>query len=173
MRVRKFFVFAGALAVVAGVSGCGSDGSEDNGLPIAGDMAGIEKFANKYTTCSGLEMDSESGYMSSEAEDPSWAIKERAVCDDGRSDSITLLSIDNMKKFQSANKRDAAKGEGGKFLIGQDFALIPSNEQTAMELKESGTLLFTCDSDFKVPSGYVKKNALVDGCLLTDYMPTD
>ncbi|MER7518122.1 hypothetical protein [Streptomyces sp. NPDC126499] len=169
---RTAAVLGAALTALVAVTGCGSTWGEDVGLPSAPDMAAIEKLVAAHTMCSDLRPGtSGSGALAAEAKDPAWAVKERAVCGDDARDTLTLLSLSDMEKFQEANKAAAAKGQGGRFLIGQDFALVAADEATAKALLKSEVLLFTCEKGFKVPDGYRNEKLLVDGCALTDYLP--
>ncbi|MEU9467753.1 hypothetical protein AB0D78_14030 [Streptomyces avermitilis] len=178
-----------ALAALTALTGCGSDGdgtsgagpdkggSQQAGLPEASDMASIAYYLNKYASCLDLttgeeydasaEVEKNPAWGEDEAEDPSWGIKERAVCTDKYSDAITLLTVPDMKKFQTAAKKDGH----ADFLIGQDFAIVPVDRRTIEELKASDLRYLTCDPDTRFPSGYEKKAGLVDGCVLSDYFP--
>ncbi|MET9434616.1 hypothetical protein [Streptomyces sp. NPDC006551] len=171
MRLKRIAVLGAALTALVTVSGCSSSWGEDAGLPKAGDLAGIERIVSKHTMCSDLRAASGDGSMNEEAKNPSWGIGQRAVCGDDRDDTLTLLTVTDMEKFQEANRKAAAQGGGGRFFVGQDFAIVPGNDRVAEKLKASGTLLFTCEKDFKIPQGYRQEELLVDGCALTDYLP--
>ncbi|MFF7180638.1 hypothetical protein [Streptomyces sp. NPDC008121] len=171
MRLKRTAVLGAALTALVTVTGCSSSWGEDAGLAKAGDLAGVERIVSEHTLCSDLRAASGDGSMNEEAKDPAWGIGQRAVCGDDREDTLTLLTVTDMEKFQKANRDAAAKGGGGRFLIGQDFALVPGDERVAQKLKDSGTLLFTCEKDFKIPDGYRQEELLVDGCALTDYLP--
>ncbi|MFI8516562.1 hypothetical protein ACIGEZ_01830 [Streptomyces sp. NPDC085481] len=172
MRLKRTAAVLGtALTALVTLTGCSSAWGEDAGLPAAGDMAAIEKLVGEHTMCSDLRTGSGGGAMSAEAKDPAWAISQRGVCGDDSKDTVTLLSVSDMEKFQEANKDAAARGKGVRVLLGQNFALVPGDEQTAKALLKSEMLLFTCEKDFKVPDGYRNEKLLVDGCALTDYLP--
>ncbi|XIE78231.1 hypothetical protein AB6O49_08730 [Streptomyces sp. SBR177] len=168
---RTAAVLGSALVSLAALSGCAGDTwGEEAGLPAAGDLAAVEKLVSAHTMCSDLRRSSE-GPLAEQAADPAWAVRERAVCGDDSKDTVTLLSIADMKKFQQANKTAAAQGRGVRVLLGQDFALSPADEATARALLKADVLLFTCEKDFTVPDGYRKEKLLVEGCALTDYLP--
>ncbi|MEU8622087.1 hypothetical protein [Streptomyces sp. NPDC048623] len=175
MRLKRTAPVLGAtlasLASLVALTGCSGDGwGEDAGLPAAGDLAALEKLVSAHTTCSDLRRSS-GGPLSEQAADPAWAVKERAVCGDDSRDTVTLLTVSDMEKFQQANKAAAAHGKGVRVLLGQNFALSTADTPTARALLKADVLLFTCDKDFKVPDGYRNEKLLVDGCALTDYLP--
>ncbi|MFD5450431.1 hypothetical protein [Streptomyces sp. NPDC127100] len=145
-------------------------------LPQAADMASIEYYLNKYTECLDLtagEDYSRSGggtaWGEEEAADASWGITQRAVCQDGDNRPIALLSVPDMTKFQTA----ALKDGHAVFYVGQDFAVVPVGDDTIRELEPSDLAFLTCDPDFSVPSGYRTWPGAVEGCVLTDYVPSD
>ncbi|MFF3847086.1 hypothetical protein [Streptomyces sp. NPDC002328] len=196
MRTKRAFATAATLVALTTAVGCGSeddggtagDGKSTAGggnstsssgqgatstLPEAADMASIAYYLNKYTACldltTGDKYDAghdsqDSAWGSDEAEDPSWGIKERGVCSDQGGRPVALLSVADMKTFQTAVKKD-----GSKFLVGQDFAVVPVGDRTIQELQKSELRFLTCDPDFSAPSGFTKEAAAVDGCVLSDY----
>ncbi|MER5586410.1 hypothetical protein ABT090_32865 [Streptomyces asoensis] len=167
----------------------GSDGSADggsvtgggdssgqstaDGLPRASDAASVAEYLNRYTPCQDVAtgddydaQDDGEAWGTDEAEDPAWGIEERAVCTDGSGGPIALLIAPDMKKFQTA-----AKSSGDKFLIGEDFAVVPVGDEAIRSLQPSGLRFLTCEADLAVPSGFEKEPALVGGCVLTNYVP--
>ncbi|WP_408051821.1 hypothetical protein [Streptomyces sp. HO565] len=162
-------------------SGAGAGSAEGQpaagDLPQAADMASIEYYLDKYTECLDLTTGedyspSDSGggtaWGEEEAADPSRGITQRAVCQDGDSRPIALLSVPDMKKFRTA----ALKDGHAAFYVGQDFAVVPVGDDTIRELEPSDLAFLTCDPDFTVPSGYGTKPGAVEGCVLTDYVPS-
>ncbi|WP_200307833.1 hypothetical protein [Streptomyces adelaidensis] len=156
-----------ALAALLLLTGCGEDDPmTDLGLPSASDMASLAHLINEHAACLDLEADpSEVDYMREEARDPAWGIKERAHCVDDHNDSITLLLINDMQKFQE----QSAKGED-EWDIGQNFAIAAENGETIHRLAASKMMTLSCDPDLTVPSGYKKIDGLADGCVMTDYL---
>ncbi|MEV7791098.1 hypothetical protein AB0O68_03860 [Streptomyces sp. NPDC087512] len=160
-------------------AGGGSEGGQAaaDDLPQAADMASVEYYLNKYTECLDLtpgEDYSPSGpdgtaWGEEEAADPSWGITQRAVCLDGHDRPIALLTVPDMKTFQTA----ALKDGHAAFLVGRDFAVVPVGDDTIRELEPSGLAFLTCDPDFAVPSGHETRPGAVEGCVLTDYVPSD
>lgn len=194
MRIKRALAAAATLVALTGAAGCGSEddggpGSADSGtsdgdgsgrsagssLPKASDMASIASYLNKYTSCEDLatgeeydadRADEAAAWGTDEAADPSWAIAERGVCTDGSGRPIALLTVSDMEKFQTAAKKD-----GSEFLVGEDFAVVPVGDETGRSLQRSDLRFLTCDADFSAPSGFEKKPGLVNGCVLTDYIP--
>ncbi|MEV7887507.1 hypothetical protein ACWD3I_25985 [Streptomyces sp. NPDC002817] len=143
-------------------------------LPAASGMASIVSFVNQHTACldlvPGREYDASGrspAWGGEEAQDPSWGIAERAVCEDRFADAVALLTVPDMKTFQAAVKENGHTA----FLVGQDFAVAPVNGRTARDLAGAGLKFLTCVPDFSVPSGYNTDRALVDGCVLSNYVP--
>ncbi|MFE7933818.1 hypothetical protein ACFU6S_34900 [Streptomyces sp. NPDC057456] len=198
---RSLATGAAALALLTALSGCGSDsdsgsgaktgadsvfGSDGSGssgdgteqttaggLPTASDTASIASYLDEYTPCqdvaTGDEYDSGSdgdAWGTDESEDPAWGIEERAVCTDGSGQPIALLTVPDMQKFQTA-----AKSSGDEFLVGEDFAVVPVGDEAIRGLQQSDLRFLSCDADLVVPSGFEKEPTLVDGCVLTNYVP--
>ncbi|MFD5556226.1 hypothetical protein ACFWIA_20590 [Streptomyces sp. NPDC127068] len=176
MRIKRTLALGAALVSLAAVGACGSDeGASDNDLPSASDMASVEEYLTTFVTCENLTTGDEyddsgrsTAWGEEEAADASWAIGERAVCLDGNDAPIALLTIKDMKKFQTAADRDG----NASFLVGQDFAVVPVSPGTVEGLKASRLKYLTCDPDFTAPSGSEKEQGLVSGCFLTDHFPT-
>lgn len=167
---------AGTSTAGGSAGSAGSAGSGDSKLPEAADMASVAAYLNNYTSCQNMQTGdrydsnhegSNDSWGVEEASDPSWGIKERAVCTDASGHPIALLTVPDMKKFQTAAKRDDVE-----FLVGQDFAVVPVGDEAVRDLTKSELMFLTCDRDFTAPSGYTKEPALVDGCVLSDYVPS-
>lgn len=94
-----------------------------------------------------------------------WGIKERAVCWDAKRMGVTLMSVDDMKSFQTQARRQSADW----YLLGEDFA-VTGGPATTADLRGSGLLALVCDPETQIPSGYTKEKGLVDGCTLTDFI---
>ncbi|WP_327184220.1 hypothetical protein [Streptomyces sp. NBC_01334] len=196
---RSLATGAATLALLATLSGCGSDsesGSEAStgadsvfgsdagsgggsgqtttgGLPQASDTESIASYLNRYTPCQSVATGDEydgghdgDAWGTDESEDPAWGIEERAVCTDGSDRPIALLTVSDMKEFQTA-----ARASGDEFLVGEDFAVVPVGDEAIRSLRQSDLRFLTCDADLAVPSGFEKEPALVDGCVLTNYVP--
>ncbi|WP_405967584.1 hypothetical protein OG613_24550 [Streptomyces sp. NBC_00015] len=156
----------------AGADG-GSGQTTTGGLPQAPDTESVASYLNRYTPCQGVVTGDEydgghdgDAWGTDESEDPAWGIEERAVCTDGSDRPIALLTVSGMKEFQAA-----AKASGDEFLVGEDFAVVPVGDEAIRSLQRSDLRFLTCDADRAVPSGFEKEPALVDGCVLTNYVP--
>ncbi|MFE7761843.1 hypothetical protein [Streptomyces sp. NPDC057438] len=203
MRIKRALTVGALLLMSTSVAACGGDdeaekpsgkasaeagkGSEEStgekqpdDLPSASDMASIEYFLNQHAACLDLQTGKEydastqadryaAWLEEDQSTDPVWAIKDRAVCMDQYDHPNTLLLISDMKQFQTTMKE---KGYSG-ILIGKDFAVYPQDDQTATALRTSGLKYLACDPEFEVPSGYEKKPAQADGCVVTTYIPAD
>ncbi|MFI7242201.1 hypothetical protein [Streptomyces qinglanensis] len=165
----------GGGGALAGSDGDGTAG-QPGALPRAGNTASIAAYLNSYVSCGsatpGPQYDASeapAAWGREEAADESWAIAQRGVCRDGNGRPIALLAVDDMKKFQTAARRDG----GGGFLVGQDFAVVPVGDSTIRRLEPSPLMFLNCEPDFTVPDGYTKQPGRVDGCVVTDYLPAD
>ncbi|MGE7390860.1 hypothetical protein ACQKM2_35835 [Streptomyces sp. NPDC004126] len=183
MRMPRTLTASAALIALASLTGCGSEeaetGSGGKTLPKAKDVAAMERFVNQYTECSDLETNApEERHGGTAFENvPKGAgagVKEQVYCD-AEKGHMALVSISDMKKFQQALKANAEAGKEGDAiaLVGADFAVIPNEGGGLRQLKSSGLLVASCDPTFnsKIPSGYMKRDAKVKGCILTDYLP--
>ncbi|MFD5137849.1 hypothetical protein ACFWMX_16635 [Streptomyces sp. NPDC058378] len=192
MRLRCMVAAGAAVLALAAVSGCGGSG-EGGGVPADGDgqsagsggrlmdteqdgrlsfptMADIETFVGQRTTCTDLHMEDKD---SEHEDDPEavgvgklWGIKERGVCWGDDRNGVTLMSVDDMKSFQTQAKKHE---QDGWYLLGEDF-VVTGGSTTRADLKGSGILAFVCDPEDPIPSGYKQEKALVDGCTLTDFI---
>ncbi|MEU6088427.1 hypothetical protein ABZ865_16670 [Streptomyces sp. NPDC047085] len=112
-----------------------------------------------------------------------WSVKEGAACGRDTSDAggwVIYLTKD-MKAFQQAYRDDVREstrdGEWddverrGIFFVGADFAVNPTTPTEENPLLQTDLLVLNCYPDLKVPSGYTVRPALVDGCVLTNYVP--
>ncbi|MEV0976158.1 hypothetical protein [Streptomyces sp. NPDC049915] len=162
----------------AGPAGAGGEGATEQGfggdLSEASDMDTLSRYIDVFTSCKdvvpGAEYDAGHGaedtaWGTQEAADPSWGIKERAVCKDFRH-PIALLLVSDMRKFQTA-----AKKNNDLSAIGRNYAVVPVGDDQIEALSPSGLAFLTCDPDFSPPSGHRTEKALVDGCVLSGYFP--
>ncbi|MET9464377.1 hypothetical protein ABZY44_06035 [Streptomyces sp. NPDC006544] len=161
-----------------GVSGnAPKDGTPFQQLPKAGTMAAAARFVNGYTRCASLSTeptDDESPDPDDKKYDAKWSVTEHGYCGHG----TRIFLYKDAKVFQAAYKADLDQklkespttGLKGGFLIGQDFAVVADSKSAIAALsKPGGLLILNCHPQFTAPSGYVKADALVKGCVLTDY----
>ncbi|MFJ2899450.1 hypothetical protein ACIO87_31805 [Streptomyces sp. NPDC087218] len=161
------------MLATAGCSGSSEEGSKpganaaeedkpSSDLPSAGTMAEIETFVSARATCLNLSVrpnDPDQEWVGEE-----WGIKERGVCGDENQAGTNLLVVNDMKAFQTQ-----AKKQRRAYFIGKDFAVYAQGSTTKEALQDSGLLFLVCKDREKIPSGYKKEPALVNGCVLTDY----
>lgn len=100
------------------------DGGTDGHRPQAATMADIETFVSQRTTCTDLHMEDKD---SEHEDDPEavgvgklWGIKERGVCWGDDRNGVTLMSVDDMKSFQTQAKKHE---QDGWYLLGEDFVV--------------------------------------------------
>ncbi|MFE3151891.1 hypothetical protein ACFXJ6_35455 [Streptomyces sp. NPDC059218] len=72
--------------------------------------------------------------------------------------------MNDMKTFQAR-----AKKQRRAYFIGQNFAVYAGSPTLLTAFQDSGLLYLLCKDREKIPSGFKKEPALVDGCVLTDY----
>lgn len=144
--------------------------TETEGRPSAATTAEIETFVSGRTTCTDLHMQArdydDEDNPEAEAAGELWGISERAICYDETRNGVTLMSVNDMKSFQTQAKKRASDGY---YLLGEDFA-VTGGPTTRANLRQSGLLALVCDPEVQIPSGYTKEKALVDGCTLTDFI---
>ncbi|MFB7836228.1 hypothetical protein [Streptomyces sp. NPDC056056] len=180
MRLSRTLSATVAAAALTALTACGSnDDTGGQGLPKAKDVAAMERFVSQYTVCKELraENPSEQGNRSDFEDLPKGTgagVKERAYCEADRGQPIALVAVSDMKKFVQALKANEQAGKDSTgALVGADFAVIPTDDTTTRALKAAGLLVASCDPTFnaRIPSGYTKREGLVDGCVMTDFIP--
>lgn len=176
-------------------SGQQGNGGTTEGLPHAGSLRGVETFLGKtQLPCYDMSSDpaddrlpadgfvdtvSENASAAAKKEAAAWSIKEEGVCGEDWTNSYLVYMPSDMRAFQQRYKEyvlgnDRSGGSSsltsGRFLIGEDFAVDPAGKIRDSGLLATGLLLLNCDPGLKVPSGHTERPALVDGCVLTDYV---
>ncbi|MFF4849454.1 hypothetical protein [Streptomyces sp. NPDC001194] len=175
----------GALGNQAPAKNGGADGSSGSdgdgkagapGLPKAGTMAKAAQIVNAYGACNDISTDPKDDdfFPGDETYDSKWGVTERGACGKG----TRIFMSKDLKTFQATykaeldadRKESPNKGHRGKFLLGQDFAVLPDQKSVIRNaIKPGGLLILNCHPDFNPPTGYRKDPALVKGCVLTDY----
>ena len=139
MRLRSMVAAGVAVLALTAVSGCGDDGggdeggaadgwgygqsagsggggrlmdTETEGRPSAATTAEIETFVSGRTTCTDLHMQARDydDEDNPEAAGELWGISERAICYDETRNGVTLMSVNDMKSFQTQAKKRASDG---------------------------------------------------------------
>ncbi|MET8010972.1 hypothetical protein ABZU86_00115 [Streptomyces sp. NPDC005271] len=193
--MKRTLTLGATLVALASAGACGSDDagkggkdgvgqSKKDALPHADSLRDIQDFLGTYVDCSALSTDKNDDrlngtYLDWLSDDPSeaekraaaaWGIKEEGVCGEKWTNSYVVYLPKNMKQFQrnyKTHNADSADGTG-KFYVGDNFAVDFSGGGSG-GLERTGLLNLNCDPSFAPPSGYKKKQALVDGCVLTDF----
>ncbi|MGV4986298.1 hypothetical protein ACVB8X_09040 [Streptomyces sp. NRAIS4] len=182
---------AASGAPFGGSADPGADGNGKTavtGLVKVADMDGVVKLVKSATQCDGLsrdkddifaDIDGESDGSGEEAKiaatDKAFSIKERASCsgDLSNEEEHKLILVDDMAAFQAAYKKHQ-RSDGDthtRYYIGQNFAVELNARSGAREaLVRAGTLGINCSPNFVPPAGFRSQPALVDGCVLTDYV---
>lgn len=185
----------GAAASSGAASGAHQDAGADGdgtsavtGLGEASDMDGLVKLVNSATLCEGVSQKTEDVLFGLDgddegsgraariaATDEKFSIKGRAICrGESWADNVhQLMLIEDMAKFQAAY-RDYQRAEGETdtdYYVGRNFAVkLNARDSQTQDLVRAGTLGLNCSPNFVPPAGYRNEPALVDGCLLTDYV---
>ncbi|MFE9845267.1 hypothetical protein [Streptomyces goshikiensis] len=173
----------GSLGNPAPAKNGGTDGGFDGdgkagapALPKAGSMAKAAQIVARYADCSDLSTDPQDDdfFPGDEIYDQKWGVTERGACGKG----TRIFMFKDLKTFQARykteldedRKESPNRGHRGKFLLGQDFAVLPDQKPVIRNaIKPGGLLILNCHPDFNPPSGYRKDPALIKGCVLTNY----
>ncbi|MEU6088418.1 hypothetical protein ABZ865_16625 [Streptomyces sp. NPDC047085] len=172
----------------------GDPGADGNGkAAVAGlakvaDMNGVAKLVSSATGCEGLSRDKEDVLANIDGEgdsngaaakiaatDKAFSIKDRATCsgDISNEEYHKLMLVNDMTAFQTAYK-NYQRSEGDtdtRYYVGQNFAVELNARSSDREaLVRAGTLGINCSPNFVPPAGFRSEPALVDGCVLTDYV---
>ncbi|MGW4161650.1 hypothetical protein [Streptomyces sp. NPDC004788] len=159
-----------------GGDGDGTAGTGVAGLPKAGTMAGAVQLVSTFTPCDDLSTDpnDDDFFGGDENYDATWSVTERGACDHG----LRIFMFKDLKTFETKykaemdedRKESPNQGHRGKFLVGQDFAVLPDRKSAIRYLlSPGGPMILNCFPGFNPPSGYRKDPTPVDGCFLTNY----
>ncbi|MET9645978.1 hypothetical protein AB0K71_13335 [Streptomyces syringium] len=199
MRIKRILAATAALTALVTTAACDGGGKDDGraapastngtdpagpdaGPPSAGSLAEAQKYVQRHTSCEQLSTEPADKRMPSDdpAKPGAWSVTERGVCSDQRGrGQIVLYRTSDMKAFQAGYKKhvsdaiDGGKGDYGLFsrvFVGKDFAVVPRRTESAMALAKSGLRILTCNPTFGVPKGYKKEKALVEHCVLSDFV---
>ncbi|MCB5164078.1 hypothetical protein LG634_04405 [Streptomyces bambusae] len=109
-----------------------------------------------------------------------WGVTERGVCSDRVEDGeLIFYMTSDMKAFQAGYKKrvreridagDTDYGMMSRVFVGKHFAVTPTSTRTALELAKSDLRVLTCNPFFGVPRKYKKEKALVEHCVLSDWV---
>ncbi|MFD0359669.1 hypothetical protein ACFVHW_38935 [Streptomyces sp. NPDC127110] len=147
-------------------------------------LAEAQAYIRKYTPCEDLSSDPNDSRVNLSGYNPvgTSGITERGVCSGEKAQGeIVIHMISDMKANQQAEKDHVTKrlAEGywdaglyDPVFYGKTFTAFSRKTETALALAKSDLRALVCNPDFTVPEGYKKEKALVDGCVLTDFVNT-
>ncbi|MFF0076536.1 hypothetical protein [Streptomyces sp. NPDC005494] len=133
------------------------------------------------TTFTGVDdTSSETAVAQESATNAEWGIEERATCDgeDGSANGHQLIVVSDMARFEAAFKarqeEEIAAGEGDtrtRWFVGKNFAArIYATDSEERDMLSLGTLGLNCAPGYTAPPNSTTQDALVDGCVLTDFV---
>ncbi|WP_327282580.1 MULTISPECIES: hypothetical protein [unclassified Streptomyces] len=186
-RIRRALATTAALACLTTLSACKEGGGAARpaapaASPAAGPLAEAQRYVRQYTSCEELSAAADDPRLPSDdpTEAGQWSVTERGVCSDKPEHGEIVLSVpSDMKEFQTRYKQyvmdKIAGGDGGyglesRVLVGKGFVATPTRTKTALALVRSELRVLTCNPTFPVPKGYKREKALVEGCVLSDFV---
>ncbi|OKK17328.1 hypothetical protein AMK16_20940 [Streptomyces sp. CB00455] len=192
MRLQRVLAATVLLASCAALTAC--EDSEPGGrqaaatgavtAPVAtpGSLAEAQKYVQRYASCENMGTKPDDGRLPlTDLTTPGkWSVTERGVCSDrtGHGEIVFYTAAD-MKEFQAGYKQhvmdEIAAGRGAyglnsRVFVGEHYAVTPTETKTALALAQSDLRILTCNPTFAVPEGYKREKALVDGCVLSDFV---
>ncbi|WP_405979005.1 hypothetical protein [Streptomyces sp. NBC_00158] len=147
-------------------------------------LAEAQAYVQKYTSCEDLSSDPNDSRVNLNGYTPvgTSGITARGVCSDKKQQGEIVLSmVSDMKAHQQAEKDHVTKrldegywdaGLYDPVLYGKTFTVTAQKTGTNLALVKSDLRALVCNPDFTVPEGYKKEKALVEGCVLTDFVNT-
>ncbi|MFJ3882709.1 hypothetical protein ACIPW5_35335 [Streptomyces sp. NPDC090077] len=144
-------------------------------------LAEAQAYVQKYTSCENLSTGpADRVDLAGYAPVGAWSVTERGICSDTKEqDEIVISMVSDMKVHQQAYKDHITKRlDEGYWDAGlyepvfstKTFTVSARKTATALALAKSDLRVLVCNPDFTVPEGYKKEKALVDGCVLTDFV---
>ncbi|MFD7319500.1 hypothetical protein ACFV9D_00160 [Streptomyces sp. NPDC059875] len=193
MHFKRILAATATLAALATLTAC-EDGDSDRTTGVTGptssadggaDADSLEQaqvYVQRYASCERMGTDPNDSRLplTDLTTVGKWAVTARGVCSDRveRGEIIFYLTSD-MKAFQEGYKQrvlakiaagDATYGLFSRVLVGKNFAVTPTETKTALKLSRSDLRVLTCNPTAPVPEGYKREKALVDGCVLSDFV---
>ncbi|WP_214354307.1 hypothetical protein [Streptomyces sp. CJ_13] len=190
-RTLSAFTVVAALHVLtacqgdAPVSGSGSRVTPPGSAapPSAGgSLAEAQRYVRQFTSCEEPKDDPNDPRLplSEFTAVGQWSVTERGVCSDRPVHGELIFYVaSDMKEFQERYKQkvmaaiaagEGASGLNSRVFVGKGFAVTPTQTKSALALARSDLRILTCNPTFAVPEGYKKEKALVDGCVLSDFV---
>ncbi|MET9960121.1 hypothetical protein ABZ128_13885 [Streptomyces sp. NPDC006326] len=193
-RMPRILAPIAALACLAALSACkgGADGARPAGTGTAsgqaapeGPLAEAQRYVRQYTSCEDLSAAPDDPRLPSDdlTKAGQWSVTQRGLCSDKPEHGEIVLSIpSDMKEFQTRYKQyvmdkiaggDGAYGLNSRVLVGKGFVATPTRTRTAVALVRSDLRVLTCNPTAPVPKGYKREKALVEGCVLSDFVGSE
>ncbi len=201
MRIQRTLATAAALLALASLTACedtkdktaspAADKAQTpaqpqapkNGPASARSLGAAQAYVSQYTPCETLSIDpADKRLPSDDLSTVGAAVTAHGVCGAQREHAgVGLYLTPDMKKFQEAYYKRVmdriAAGEPtyglfSRVFVGEDFVAAPSGTEEAKALAKSRMRVLTCNPTFGVPDGYKKEKALVDYCVLSDFVNT-
>ncbi|MEU9305469.1 hypothetical protein [Streptomyces sp. NPDC048269] len=192
MRIKRILAVTALLASFPALAACedaepGAAGAVPTGIagvPEAAPatLAEAQKYVQRYGSCEnmGTQPDDSRLPLTDLTTVGKWSVTERGVCSDRvEHGEIIFYMASDMKEFQAGYKQrvmdqiaagKATYGLNSRVFVGKHYAVTPTETKTALALARSDLRILTCNPTFGVPKGYKKEKALVDGCVLSDFV---
>ncbi|MEV6686629.1 hypothetical protein AB0N28_14975 [Streptomyces sp. NPDC051130] len=194
MRLQRTLAATAVLTALPALAACQGDPAPSAGRAGAspspsavrpsagGSILDAQQYVRQFTSCEDI---------SSEPDDPrlpsteftrvgQWSVTQRGVCSDRPAHGeLVFYVVSDMKEFQERYRQkvmDAIKGGDGAFglnsrvFVGKGYVVTPTQTKSALALARSDLRILTCNPTFAVPKGYKKEQALVEGCVLSDFV---
>lgn len=192
MRIKRTLAATALLASLTTLAACeeaepGGSATVPPGIggpsaPAPATLAEAQTYVQRYASCEKMGTDPKDSRLplTDLTTVGKWSVTERGVCTDRTEHGeIVFYMASDMKEFQAGYKQRVmdkiAVGKGSyglnsRVFVGKNFAVTPTETTTALALATSDLRILTCNPTFAVPKGYKKEQALVDGCVLSDFV---
>ncbi|MEU7280058.1 hypothetical protein AB0A69_14915 [Streptomyces sp. NPDC045431] len=200
MHLKRIIAATTALVSLSLVTAC-EDADADRTPAVSGPTTGpgpskdggahadtlqqAQVYVQRYASCERMSTDPTDGRLPlTEFTAPGkWSVTERGVCSDrvGHGE-IVFYMFSDMKAFQEGYKQrvltkiasgDPDYGLFSRVLVGENFAVTPTETATALKLSRSDLRVLTCNPTARVPEGYQQQKGPVDGCVLSDFVASE
>lgn len=194
MHLKRIIAAAAGLAFLSLITAC-EDSDADRTTAVTGATADSDAdadtlehaqvYVQRYVSCERLGTDPNDSRLplTEFTAVGKWSVTERGVCSDRVEDGeIIFYMFSDMKAFQEGYKKrvlakiasgDSDYGLFSRVLVGKNFAVTPTETKTALKLSRSDLRVLTCNPTARVPEGYKREKALVEGCVLSDFVAGD
>ncbi|MEU3914268.1 hypothetical protein [Streptomyces sp. NPDC029721] len=172
---------ASPAASPAATGGASAQASPSAAGAAPATLTEAQAYVQKYTSCDNLSTGpADRVNLAGYAPVGAWSVTDRGICSDTKEqDEIVISMVSDMKIHQQAYKDHITKrldegywdaGLYDPVFYTKTFTVSAQKTGTALALAKSDLRVLVCNPDFSVPEGYKKEKALVDGCVLTDFV---